>query len=69
MSDTNLILKELQNISGKLDALSTKVDDLTVKVDDLAEQEEVTRAGVNKLIEWAEGVGTAFQIPFADAHE
>ncbi len=62
MDSADLILQELQTINHKLDTL-------TEKVDELAEQEEVTRSGVNKLIEWAEGVGTAFQIPFAETKD
>lgn len=54
---------KVDNLEIKVGRLETKVDRLETKVDTLTESEEVTRDGVNTLLEWAENVGQAIRFP------
>jgi len=70
MENMELVLQELRKINGRLDALEGKMDriqgdvtGLQEDVTELKEAHEVTRDGVNVLIEWAEDVSNAIRFP------
>lgn len=46
-----------------LEALNKRFDAIEVRLDKLEESAEVTRNGVNSLIEWAEDVSNAIRFP------
>lgn len=56
MEKEDLILEELRKINSKLDGMESRLDRLE-------ESAEITRDGVNTLIEWAEDVSNAIRFP------
>lgn len=55
--------KKLSPIVEKLDKLQTDVDDLKEDVADLKEVHEITRDGVNALLEWSDKISEAQRLP------
>lgn len=71
MDSLELILQELKKINGRLDGLDSKVSGLERKVDKLQtgmderkEAREITRDGVNALLEWPDKISEAQRLPF-----
>lgn len=56
MDKLDLILEKLASMEQKIDAMQEDVDKLK-------EDSEITRAGVNSLLEWAEDCGNAIKFP------
>ena len=56
MEKEDLILEELRKINSRLDGMESRLDRLE-------ESAEITRDGVNTLIEWAEDVSNAIRFP------
>ena len=56
MEKGDLILEELRKINSRLDGMESRLDRLE-------ESAEITRDGVNTLIEWAEDVSNAIRFP------
>ena len=54
---------ELQKINARLDGMDARLDSMDARLDRLEEYAEVTRGGVNALIEWAEEVSNAIRFP------
>ena len=58
-----LILEELRKLNAKVDTMQQDVSQLKEDVAQLKEDSEITRTGVNALIEWAEDVSNAIRFP------
>ena len=56
MEKEDLILEELRKINSRLNGVESRLDKLE-------ESAEITRDGVNTLIEWAEDVSNAIRFP------
>ena len=56
MEKEDLILEELRKINSRLAGVESRLDKLV-------ESAEITRDGVNTLIEWAEDVSNAIRFP------
>ena len=56
MEKEDLILEELRKINSRLDGMESRLEKLE-------ESAEITRYGVNTLIEWAEDVSNAIRFP------
>ena len=63
MESMELVLQELKKINGRLDTLEDKMDRLQTDVTELKEAHEVTRDGVNALLEWSDKISEAQRLP------
>lgn len=70
MESMELVLQELKKINGRLDTLKGKVDriqgdvtELKEDVAELKEAHEITRDGVNALLEWSDKISEAQRLP------
>ena len=63
MDKEDLILEELRKLNAKVDTMQQDVSQLKEDVAQLKEDSEITRTGVNALIEWAEDVSNAIRFP------
>ena len=55
--------EELRKINGRLDGMESRMAGIESRLDKLEEHAEVTRAGVNSLLEWAEECGNVIKFP------
>ena len=55
--------EELRKINGRLDGMESRIEGIESRLDKLEEHAEVTRAGVNSLLEWAEECGNVIKFP------
>ena len=62
--------EELRKINGRLDGMESRMEvkesqmeGIQSRLDKLEEHAEVTRAGVNSLLEWAEECGNVIKFP------
>ena len=55
--------KRFDSIDSRLEKIETGVSQLKEDVAQLKEDSEITRTGVNALIEWAEDVSNAIRFP------
>ena len=53
----------LDSMETRLDSMETRLDSMETRLDKLEEHAEVTRAGVNSLLEWAEECGNVIKFP------
>ena len=53
----------LDRVETRLDSMETRLDSMETRLDKLEEHAEVTRAGVNSLLEWAEECGNVIKFP------
>lgn len=63
MSKDDLILEELRKINTRLDAMQSDIADLKEDVAGLKDAHEVTRSGVNRLLDWADECGYVIKFP------
>ena len=70
MDKEDMILEELRKLNTKVDTiqqdisqLKGDVSQLKEDVAQLKEDAEITRSGVNSLLEWAEDVSNAIRFP------
>lgn len=63
MEGMELVLQELKKINGRLDTLEGKMDKLQEDMTDLKEAHEITRDGVNALLEWSDKISEAQRLP------
>lgn len=63
MDKEDMILEELRKLNAKVDTMQQNVSQLKEDVAQLKEDLEITRTGVNALIEWAEDVSNAIRFP------
>ena len=55
--------KKLKPITERLDRLQADVDELKEDVSELKEAHEITRDGVNALLEWSDKISEAQRLP------
>ena len=55
--------EELRKINGRLDGMESRMEGIESRLDKLEEHAEVTRAGVNSLLDWAEECGNVIKFP------
>ena len=55
--------EELRKINSRLDGMESRMEGIESRLDKLEEHAEVTRAGVNSLLEWAEECGNVIKFP------
>ena len=55
--------EELRKINGRLEGMESRMVGIESRLDKLEEHAEVTRAGVNSLLEWAEECGNVIKFP------
>ena len=53
----------LGGMESRLDGMESRFDGMESRLDKLEESAEVTRGGINTLIEWAENVSNAIRFP------
>lgn len=53
----------LEALNSRFDAIESKLYGIESRLDKLEEHAEVTRAGVNSLLEWAEECGNVIKFP------
>ena len=70
MSNEEKILQLLESqqeafrkISGRLDEVKSRLSGIDSRLDKLEESAEITRSGVNSLLQWAEHVSNAISFP------
>ena len=63
MDKEDMILEELRKLNAKVDTMQQNVSQLKEDVAQLKEDSEITRTGVNALIEWADDVSNAIRFP------
>ena len=54
---------ELRQINVRLNNMDARLNSIDTRLDKLEEDAEITRDGVNALIEWAENVSNAIRFP------
>ena len=57
------INSRLDGMESRLDGMESRFDGMESRLDKLEESTEVTRGGINTLIEWAENVSNAIRFP------
>lgn len=55
--------KRFDSIEKRLDRMEEDIEEIKEDVSELKETAEITRNGVNALIEWAEDCGNAIKFP------
>ena len=63
MNNEEKILKLLEAQQEELCKINSRLDGVESRLDRLEEHAEVTRSGVNALIEWTEDVSNAIRFP------
>ncbi len=63
MTNEERILELLEAQQGELRQINVRLDGIDTRLDKLEEDAEITRDGVNALIEWAENVSNAIRFP------
>ena len=63
MNSEEKILQLLEAQQAELQKINARLDGMDARLDRLEEYAEVTRGGVNALIEWAEEVSNAIRFP------
>ena len=53
----------LDGMESRFDGMESRFDGMESRLDKLEESAEVTRGGINTLIEWAENVSNAIRFP------
>lgn len=63
MTNEEKILQLLEAQQTELRKINSRLDGMESRLDRLEESAEITRDGVNTLIEWAEDVSNAIRFP------
>lgn len=63
MNNEEKILQLLEAQQAELRKINSRLDGVESRLDKLEESAEITRDGVNTLIEWAEDVSNAIRFP------
>ena len=63
MTNEEKILQLLEAQQAELRKINSRLDGMESRLDKLEESAEITRDGVNTLIEWAEDVSNAIRFP------
>ena len=54
---------ELRKINSRLDKIEEDIDEIKEDIEEIKESAEITRSGVNALLDWAEDCGNAIKFP------
>ena len=54
---------QMGTMEARLDGIGTQMSGIEARLDRLEEHAEITRSGVNSLLEWAEDVSNAIRFP------
>ncbi len=63
MNNEEKILRLLESQQAEFQKINTRLDKMDDRLDRLEEYAEITRDGVNALLEWAEDCGNAVKFP------
>ena len=63
MTNEARILELLESQQAELRKINSRLEGVESRLDKLEESAEITREGVNTLIEWAENVSNAIRFP------
>ena len=63
MTNEERVLELLEAQQGELRQINVRLNSINTRLDKLEEDAEITRDGVNALIEWAENVSNAIRFP------
>ena len=63
MTNEERILELLEAQQGELRQINVRLNSIDTRLDKLDEDAEITRDGVNALIEWTENVSNAIRFP------
>ena len=63
MTNEERILELLEAQQTELRKINTRLNSIDTRLDKLEDDAEITRDGVNALIEWAENVSNAIRFP------
>ena len=63
MSNEEKILELLQQMNGRLDRIENDIASIKDNIEEIKEEAEITRSGVNTLIEWSENAGYIIKYP------
>ena len=63
MTNEERIIELLESQQAELRKINSRLDGMESRLDNLEESAEITRDGVNALIEWAENVSNAIRFP------
>lgn len=63
MTNEERIIELLESQQAELRKINSRLDGMESRLDNLEESAEITRDGVNVLIEWAENVSNAIRFP------
>ena len=63
MTNEERILELLESQQAELRKINSRLEGVESRLDKLEESAEITREGVNTLIEWAENVSNAIRFP------
>ena len=66
MNDQELLQAIRAIVKEEIDPMKQRMDSMEQKLDTLIEAHEITRDGVNRLLDWSEKVSTAVQFPLPD---
>ena len=69
MTNEEKILQLLEAQQTELRKINSRLDGMESRLDRLEESAEITRDGVNTLIEWAEDVSNAIRFPLPKLKE
>lgn len=61
--DKDLLQAISQMMDEKLKPINDRLDSMEDKIDKLQEDAQITRAGVNSLLDWAEECGNVIKFP------
>lgn len=53
----------LEALNSRFDAIESRMEGIESRLDKLEEHAEITRAGVNSLLEWAEDCSNVIKFP------
>ncbi|MEI3347514.1 MAG: hypothetical protein V8R55_03620 [Dysosmobacter sp.] len=53
----------LEALNSRFDAIESRMEGIQSRLDKLEEHAEITRAGVNSLLEWAEDCSNVIKFP------
>ena len=63
MTNEEKILQILESQQAELRKINSRLDKIEEDIEEIKESAEITRSGVNALLDWAEDCGNAIKFP------
>ena len=63
MTNEEKILQILESQQAELRKINSRLDKIEEDIEEINESAEITRSGVNALLDWAEDCGNAIKFP------